>query len=109
MSKPHLEGTWVHANPKRYVGTDDVKIAELVKLLQEDKLLIPTFQREFVWESANILKLWEQMLRDQEGDLWLLHSGRGGCWTLRCPCGIVQSIYTSLALRRVPWAGAKKW
>jgi len=49
------------SNPKRYIGTDDLKITELVKLLQEDKLLIPTFQREFVWEPANILKLWDSI------------------------------------------------
>jgi hypothetical protein len=51
------------SNLKRYIGTDDLKITELVKLLQEDKLLVPTFQREFVWEPANILKLWDSIFR----------------------------------------------
>lgn len=31
--------------------------------LAKDKLLIPTFQREFVWEPENILKLWDSIFR----------------------------------------------
>jgi uncharacterized protein with ParB-like and HNH nuclease domain len=37
------------SNLNRDIGTEDLKIEELVKLLREDKFLVPTFQREFVW------------------------------------------------------------
>lgn len=47
----------------RDIGTEDLKIGELVRLLREDKFLIPTFQRDFVWVPAQILKLWESMYR----------------------------------------------
>ena len=51
------------SNLTRDIGSDDLKIEEIVKLLSEDKYLIPTFQREFVWQPANILKLWDSMFR----------------------------------------------
>ena len=51
------------SNLNRDIGTEDLKIAELVKLLREDKYLIPTFQREFVWDPSSILKLWDSMYR----------------------------------------------
>lgn len=51
------------ANIDRDIGTDDKKIQELVGLLEHDKFLIPTFQREFVWEPQNILKLWDSIFR----------------------------------------------
>jgi len=51
------------SNLTRDIGTEDLKIEEIVKLLREDKYLIPTFQREFVWQPANILKLWDSMFR----------------------------------------------
>jgi hypothetical protein len=47
----------------RDIGTEDLKIVELVKMLQEDKFLIPTFQREFVWEPSNIIKLWDSIYK----------------------------------------------
>ncbi|MDD2836996.1 MAG: DUF262 domain-containing protein, partial [Methanothrix sp.] len=47
----------------RDIGTEDFKIVELVKMLQEDKFLIPTFQREFVWEPSNIIKLWDSIYK----------------------------------------------
>jgi hypothetical protein len=47
----------------RDIGTDDKKIIEFVDLLAKDKFLIPTFQREFVWEPDNIVKLWDSILR----------------------------------------------
>ena len=43
------------SNLTRDIGTEDLKIEEFVKLLKEDKLLVPTFQRDFVWEPSNIL------------------------------------------------------
>ena len=51
------------SNLDRDIGTEDLKIEELVKLLREDKYLVPTFQREFVWEPENILKLWDSIFR----------------------------------------------
>jgi hypothetical protein len=51
------------SNLNRDIGTEDLKIEELVKLLREDKYLVPTFQREFVWEPENILKLWDSIFR----------------------------------------------
>lgn len=48
---------------QRDIGTEDYKITDLVKELREDKFLIPTFQREFVWEPANIIKLWDSMYK----------------------------------------------
>lgn len=47
----------------RDIGTETRKIAELVAEIQQDKLLVPTFQREFVWQPAQILKLWDSMYR----------------------------------------------
>jgi len=49
------------SNLTRDIGTEDLKIDEIVKLLREDKSLIPTFQRDFVWDPASILKLWDSM------------------------------------------------
>lgn len=50
-------------NINRDIGTDDKKITEFVDLLAKDKFLIPTFQREFVWEPDNIIKLWDSIFR----------------------------------------------
>ena len=47
------------SNLKRDIGSEDWKIEALIKQLREDKFLVPTFQREFVWEPANIVKLWD--------------------------------------------------
>ena len=51
------------SNLDRDIGTEDLKIEQLVKLLREDKFLIPTFQREFVWNPVNILKLWDSIYK----------------------------------------------
>ncbi len=51
------------SNLTRDIGSNDLKIEDVVKLLKEDKLLIPTFQRDFVWQPANIIKLWDSMFR----------------------------------------------
>ncbi len=50
-------------NMNRDIGTDDKKITEFVDMLAKDKLLIPTFQREFVWDPENIIKLWDSIFR----------------------------------------------
>jgi len=50
-------------NMNRDIGTDDLKIEDFVTKLKNDKFLIPTFQREFVWEPGNIIKLWDSIFR----------------------------------------------
>jgi len=50
-------------NVDRDIGTDDKKIMEFIDSLARDKFLIPTFQREFVWEPDNIIKLWDSIFR----------------------------------------------
>lgn len=61
MQKP--ETLSAMSNLKRDIGSEDLKIEQLVGLLREDKYLIPTFQRGFVWEPKNIIKLWDSMYR----------------------------------------------
>lgn len=51
------------SNLTRDIGSDDLKIEDIVRQLKKDELLIPTFQREFVWNPASILKLWDSMFR----------------------------------------------
>lgn len=51
------------SNLDRDISAEDVKIQKLVDNLSKDKFLIPTFQREFVWEPSNIIKLWDSMFR----------------------------------------------
>lgn len=51
------------SNLTRDIGTDDLKIVELVDRLRKDQFLIPTFQRDFVWDPASIKKLWDSMFR----------------------------------------------
>lgn len=51
-------------NLNREIESEVVKINTLVEeKLSKDKILIPTFQREFVWEPENILKLWDSIFR----------------------------------------------
>jgi len=50
-------------NLKRDIGSTDLKIEEIITMLQQDKLLIPTFQRDFVWAPDNIIKLWDSIYR----------------------------------------------
>jgi len=50
-------------NHDRDIGSQDYEVMELVKELKEDKFLVPTFQREFVWQPANILKLWDSIYK----------------------------------------------
>jgi len=52
------------SNLKREIVPEDKKINIFVEdMLSKDKLLIPTFQREFVWEPENIRKLWDSIFR----------------------------------------------
>lgn len=47
----------------RSIDTNSMKIMEFVTMLAEDKFLIPTFQREFVWKPENITYLWDSIYR----------------------------------------------
>jgi hypothetical protein len=52
------------SNLNREIESEVIKINSFVEdKLSKDKLLIPTFQREFVWEPENILKLWDSIFR----------------------------------------------
>ena len=52
------------SNLTREIESEVVKIGPFVEqLLSKDKILIPTFQREFVWQPDNILKLWDSIFR----------------------------------------------
>ena len=52
------------SNLSREIESETLKIAPFVEqMLSKDKILIPTFQREFVWQPDNILKLWESIFR----------------------------------------------
>jgi len=52
------------SNLNREIESDVIKIYTFVKeRLSKDKIIIPTFQREFVWEPENILKLWDSIFR----------------------------------------------
>ncbi|TET32857.1 MAG: DUF262 domain-containing protein [Planctomycetota bacterium] len=51
------------SNLTRDIGSEDLKIVDVVNLLREDKYLIPTFQRGFVWDAHSIKKLWDSMFR----------------------------------------------
>ena len=52
------------SNLIREIESEVVKISPFVEeKLSKDKILIPTFQREFVWEPENILKLWDSIFR----------------------------------------------
>ena len=51
------------SNLQRDISTENMKITEFVDELRKDKFLIPTFQREFVWEPDNIIKLWDSIFR----------------------------------------------
>jgi len=48
---------------EREIDSDVMKIGQLVnEKLAKDQILIPTFQREFVWEPEKVLKLWDSIL-----------------------------------------------
>lgn len=52
------------SNINRDIVSEDMKIITFVdENLAKDKLLIPTFQREFVWEPENIRKLWDSIFK----------------------------------------------
>jgi hypothetical protein len=51
------------SNIDRSIKTNSKTIMEFVTMLAEGKLLIPTFQREFIWTPENIIKLWDSIYR----------------------------------------------
>ncbi len=51
-------------NLQREIKSETMKINVFVEeKLTKDKILIPTFQRDFVWEPENILKLWDSIYK----------------------------------------------
>jgi hypothetical protein len=51
------------SNLQRDIGSEPLKITEVIDRLRKDEFLIPTFQRDFVWQPDNILKLWDSIYR----------------------------------------------
>jgi len=52
------------SNLNREIEPEATKINTFVDdRLSKDKLLIPTFQREFVWEPENVRKLWDSIFK----------------------------------------------
>jgi uncharacterized protein with ParB-like and HNH nuclease domain len=47
----------------REITTTEKGIGELVRMLEGKRLLIPPFQREFVWEPEDVLTLWGSLFR----------------------------------------------
>ena len=47
----------------RHISVQEMKIAEFTGMLRENRILIPSFQREFVWDREGIIKLWESLYR----------------------------------------------
>lgn len=50
-------------NLKRDIGSEPLKVTEVIEHLRKDEYLIPTFQRDFVWQPENIKKLWDSIFR----------------------------------------------
>jgi len=48
---------------EREIAFYEKKIVDLVTMLNDKALLIPPFQREFVWEPEDVLKLWDSIFR----------------------------------------------
>ena len=46
---------------KREISTRETGILEFIKGLENSLYLIPPFQREFVWEPCDIIRLWESI------------------------------------------------
>ncbi|MGD9162962.1 MAG: DUF262 domain-containing protein [Desulfobacteraceae bacterium] len=46
---------------KRYISTHEKGIDEFIGMLEENRYLIPSFQRDFIWEKNDILKLWDSI------------------------------------------------
>lgn len=51
------------SNLQRDIASDSIKITHLIDYLSKDEYLIPTFQRDFVWQPENIRKLWDSIFR----------------------------------------------
>jgi len=47
----------------RHIHTEEVGLPELIGMLSKNELLIPSFQREFVWEPQEIIQLWDSLYR----------------------------------------------
>lgn len=49
--------------PIRSISTETLTVVEIVHKLKRNHFLIPTFQRDFVWQPADVLSLWDSMYR----------------------------------------------
>jgi len=45
----------------RHISAQEKKLVEFTTMLCENRILIPSFQREFVWDKDSIIKLWESV------------------------------------------------
>jgi hypothetical protein len=48
---------------KRELAFEDMNIMEFVNQLADGRFLVPSFQREFIWEPQNIINLWDSIYR----------------------------------------------
>ncbi len=47
----------------RHISVQEMKVREFTGMLEKSRFLIPSFQREFVWDQEGIVKLWESLYR----------------------------------------------
>ncbi|MCF8062739.1 MAG: DUF262 domain-containing protein [Deltaproteobacteria bacterium] len=47
----------------RHISTREMNILDFVRKLTQGAFLIPSFQREFVWDPEDIIKLWDSIYR----------------------------------------------
>lgn len=47
----------------RVIRTEEIRLKDFVYKLKKAEFLIPSFQREFVWEPQDILRLWDSLFR----------------------------------------------
>jgi len=45
----------------RHISVQEMKVHEFTGMLEQSRFLIPSFQREFVWDEGGIIKLWESL------------------------------------------------
>jgi hypothetical protein len=45
----------------RHISVQEMKVHEFTGMLEKSRFLIPSFQREFVWDQEGIVKLWESL------------------------------------------------
>ena len=48
---------------KRELGFENINIMDFVNQLADGRFLVPSFQREFIWDPKNIINLWDSIYR----------------------------------------------